>query len=163
MDGGRPVRGMLALLIGWTVLREAEVGPLRSLLHGPVFAKLAYRIVIVGASPLTLARARSVRRREGLAWALIGVGSLLWASGDATGPWCWPRRTSSPCSPLGVAINLADPIGDLILLAVVVASFALRGWRADRTWALRGLAVRPGRGRRLRRGLGRAPVLRAVA
>ena len=41
---------------------------------------------------------------------------------------------------LGVATNLAYPIGDLILLAVVVAAFALRGWRADRTWAL----LRPG-------------------
>ena len=44
-------------------------------------------------------------------------------------------------NPLGVATNLAYPIGDLILLAVVVAAFALRGWRADRTWALLGLGI----------------------
>jgi diguanylate cyclase (GGDEF)-like protein len=44
-------------------------------------------------------------------------------------------------SALGVATNLAYPFGDLILLAVVVAAFALRGWRADRTWALLGIGI----------------------
>jgi hypothetical protein len=82
MNGGRPVRALLALLIGWTVLREAEVGPLRSIMHGPLFAKGAYWTVIIGASLLTLWRAHSVRGREGLAWGLIGAGSLLWACGD---------------------------------------------------------------------------------
>ena len=82
MNGGKPVRVLLALLIGWTVLREAEVGPLRALMHGPLFGKLAYWIVVVGASLLTLWRAQSLRGREGLAWGLIGAGSLLWACGD---------------------------------------------------------------------------------
>ena len=48
MNGGRPVRVLLALLMGWTVLREAEVGPALAL-RGPAFGKLAYWIVIVGA------------------------------------------------------------------------------------------------------------------
>ena len=204
MNGGRPVRVLLALLIGWTVLREAEVGPLRPLMHGPLFGKLAYWIVIVGASLLTLWRAHSVRGREGLAWGLIGTGSLLWACGDVY--WtlvladnavipvpsasdagylafyplvfaglCLLLRSRVEGAPktlwvdgltaalaaaamsaavvlqavlhtvggnaLGVATNLAYPIGDLILLAVVVAAFALRGWRADRTWALLGLGI----------------------
>ena len=82
MNGGRPVRALLALLILWTILREAEVGPLRSLMHGPAFGKVAYWIVIVGASLLTLWRARAVGGREGLAWGLIWTGSLLWACGD---------------------------------------------------------------------------------
>ena len=195
---------LLALLIGWTVLREAEVGPLRSLMHGPLFGKLAYWIVIVGASLLTLWRAQSLRGREGLAWGLIGAGSLLWACGDVY--WtlvladnavipvpsvsdagylafyplvfaglCLLVRSRVEGAPktlwvdgltaalaaaamsaavvlqavlhtvggnaLGVATNLAYPVGDLILLAVVVAAFALRGWRADRTWALLGLGI----------------------
>jgi hypothetical protein len=74
-NGAKPVRALLALLIGWTVLREAEVGPLRSLMHGPAFGKLACWIVVVGASLLTLWRGRSIRGREGLAWGLIGTGS----------------------------------------------------------------------------------------
>jgi two-component system cell cycle response regulator len=204
MNGGRPVRALLALLIGWTVLREAEVGPLRPLMHGPLFGKLAYWIVIVGASLLTLWRAQTVRGREGLAWGLIGLGSLLWACGDVY--WtlvladnavipvpsvsdagylafyplvfaglCLLLRSRVDGAPktlwvdgltaalaaaamsaavvlqavlhtvggnaLGVATNLAYPVGDLILLAVVVAAFALRGWRADRTWALLGLGI----------------------
>src|SRR4029453_5521895 len=60
MNGGRPVRAVLALLIGWTVLREAEVGPLRSIMHGPLFAKGAYWTVVVGASLLTLWRGVAV-------------------------------------------------------------------------------------------------------
>jgi two-component system cell cycle response regulator len=204
MNGGKPVRALLALLIGWTVLREAEVGPLRSIMHGPLFAKGAYWTVIIGASLLTLWRAHSVRGREGLAWGLIGAGSLLWACGDVY--WtlvladnavipvpsfsdagylifyplvfaglCLLLRARVEGAPktlwvdgltaalaagamsaavvlqavlhtvggnaLGVATNLAYPIGDLILLSVVVVAFALRGWRADRTWALLGLGI----------------------
>jgi len=204
MNGGKPVRLLLAVLVGWTILREAEVGPLRSLLHGPAFGKLAYWIVIVGAALLTLWRAHSIRGREGLAWGLIGTGSLLWACGDVY--WtlvlakdavipvpsisdagylafyplvfaglCLLLRARVEGTPrtlwvdgltaalaagamsaavvlqavmhtvggnaLGVATNLAYPVGDLILLAVVVAAFALRGWRADRTWAMLGLGI----------------------
>jgi two-component system, cell cycle response regulator len=145
-----------------------------------------------------------VRGREGLAWGLIGAGSLLWACGDVY--WtlvladnavipvpsvsdagylafyplvfaglCLLLRARVEGAPktlwvdgltaalaagamsaavvlqavlhtvggnaLGVATNLAYPIGDLILLAVVVVAFALRGWRADRTWALLGLGI----------------------
>jgi diguanylate cyclase (GGDEF)-like protein len=204
MDGGRPVRAILVALVGWAVVREAEVGPLRSALHGPAFGKLAYWIVIVGASLLTLARARSLRGREGMAWGLIGLGSLLWASGDIYWTLVLAKREVIPVpsisdagylafyplvfaglclllsarvegtprtlwvdgitaalaagalsaaivlqtlldtvggNALGVATNLAYPFGDLILLAVVIASFALRGWRADRTWVLLGLGI----------------------
>jgi diguanylate cyclase (GGDEF)-like protein len=204
MNGARPVRAILVALVGWTVLREAEVGPLRSVLHGPAFGKLAYWIVVVGASVLTLARARSVRGREGLAWGLIGLGSLLWASGDvywtlvlakhdvipvpsiSDGGYLafYPLVFAGLClllsarvegtprtlwvdgiaaalaagalsaalvlqavldtvggNALGVATNLAYPFGDLILLSVVIASFALRGWRVDRTWLLLGIAI----------------------
>jgi diguanylate cyclase (GGDEF)-like protein/putative nucleotidyltransferase with HDIG domain len=204
MSGRKPVGAVLALLVGWTVLREAEVGPLRPLLHGPAFGKAAYWVVVIGASVLTLIRARSLGGREGLAWGLIGLGSLLWASADVY--WTlvladnavipvpsvadagylalYPLVFIGLClllseridgaprtlwvdgltaalaagalsaaivlqavldtvggSPLGVATNLAYPFGDLILLAVVVAAFALRGWRADRTWMLLGIGI----------------------
>ncbi len=198
------MRALLAALVGWTILREAEVGPLRALMHGPLFGKGAYWVVVVGASLVTLYRAHRLRGREGAAWALIGLGSLLWACADVY--WTlvladeavipvpsasdagylafYPLVFAGLClllrarvegaprtlwvdgitaalaagamsaavvlqavlhtvggNPLGVATNLAYPIGDLILLAVVVASVALRGWRADRTWALLGLGI----------------------
>ena len=39
-------------------------------------------------------------------------------------------------SALVVATNLAYPLADLLLLALVVAMFGLTGWRVDRTWGL---------------------------
>jgi diguanylate cyclase (GGDEF)-like protein len=204
MSGGKPVRALLALFVGWTVLREAEVGPLRAVMHGPAFGKLAYWIVVVGASLLTLVRARMLRGRERLAWGLIGLGSLLWACGDVYWTLVLAKRDVIPVpsvsdagylalyplvfaglclllsarvenaprtlwvdgltgalaagalsaavvlqtvlntvggNALGVATNLAYPFGDLILLAVVVAAFALRGWRADRTWTVLGIGI----------------------
>jgi two-component system, cell cycle response regulator len=36
---------------------------------------------------------------------------------------------------LVVATNLAYPLADLLLLSLIVAMFALTGWRFDRTWA----------------------------
>jgi two-component system cell cycle response regulator len=38
-------------------------------------------------------------------------------------------------TPIVVATNLAYPLADLLLLSLVVAMFALTGWRFDRTWA----------------------------
>jgi two-component system cell cycle response regulator len=43
--------------------------------------------------------------------------------------------------PLAVATNLAYPIFDLVVVAMIVAVMALRGWRIDRTWALLGAGV----------------------
>ena len=40
-----------------------------------------------------------------------------------------------------VAVNLAYPLCDLLLLSLVVASFALSGWRPDRGWMLMGLGL----------------------
>jgi diguanylate cyclase len=38
----------------------------------------------------------------------------------------------------GVTTNLAYPLGDLLLAALVVGVLSLRGWRLDRAWALLG-------------------------
>jgi hypothetical protein len=46
-------------------------------------------------------------------------------------------------SPAAVATNLAYPLADFVLLALVVGALAASGWRLDRTWAfvLAGLAL----------------------
>ena len=41
---------------------------------------------------------------------------------------------SSAGSPAAIATNLAYPLSDLLLLAFVVAVFALKGWRLGRDW-----------------------------
>jgi two-component system cell cycle response regulator len=40
-----------------------------------------------------------------------------------------------------IVTNLAYPLGDILLLSVVVGVFTLTGWRPDRTWALIGTAL----------------------
>lgn len=49
-----------------------------------------------------------------------------------------PVATGASGGTLAVVTNVAYPITDLMLLAVVVSAIALRGWRLDRTWALLG-------------------------
>ncbi|MEA2419159.1 MAG: hypothetical protein QOE60_1365 [Thermoleophilaceae bacterium] len=49
-----------------------------------------------------------------------------------------PVLESSTGGTLAVATNLAYPIGDLLLAALVLAFLALRGWRLDRAWGLLG-------------------------
>jgi diguanylate cyclase (GGDEF)-like protein len=48
---------------------------------------------------------------------------------------------SSTGSTAAVATNLAYPLGDTILLALVVGAFSLVGWRPDRAWLLLGVAL----------------------
>jgi diguanylate cyclase (GGDEF)-like protein len=47
-----------------------------------------------------------------------------------------PVQASATGSPTAVATELAYPICDLLLAALMVGVLALRGWRVDRTWGL---------------------------
>jgi two-component system, cell cycle response regulator len=61
----------------------------------------------------------------GLTVAALGTAVVFQAVVDALGG-------SQPA----VATNLAYPLADLTLIAIVVWSLAITGWRPDRTWAL---------------------------
>ena len=50
-----------------------------------------------------------------------------------------PVLDSAVGSTTAITTNLAYPVGDLLLAALVVGILALRGWRVDRGWALLGL------------------------
>jgi diguanylate cyclase (GGDEF)-like protein len=50
-------------------------------------------------------------------------------------------RGATHGSPAAVATNLAYPVGDLILLAIVFGMFALTGWNPGRAWLLLGLGL----------------------
>jgi two-component system, cell cycle response regulator len=61
----------------------------------------------------------------GLAVAAVGTAVIFEAVLNATGG-----------SPAAVATNLAYPLADLTLIALVVWSLAVTGWRPGRTWGL---------------------------
>ena len=52
-----------------------------------------------------------------------------------------PVLDSTEGSPLAVATNLAYPLGDLLLLALVIGFLALTGWRMDRAWLVIGAGL----------------------
>ncbi len=47
-----------------------------------------------------------------------------------------PVLAASSGKPVTVATELAYPIGDLLLAALILGVLAMRGWRLDRSWAL---------------------------
>ena len=57
-----------------------------------------------------------------------------------------PILAASGESALATAVNLAYPLGDLLLLAFVVGIFGLTGWRPGRDWLLLGAALMLGAG-----------------
>jgi two-component system cell cycle response regulator len=61
----------------------------------------------------------------GLAVAALGIAVVFQAVLDTIGG-----------SPAAVATNLAYPLADVTLIALVVWALAATGWRPDRTWAL---------------------------
>jgi diguanylate cyclase len=67
--------------------------------------------------------------------AALGVGAL------ETTLVISPIAYLNSGSPIIVATNLAYPIGDLVLVTMVVAVFAVRGWRPGRLWWLLGIGL----------------------
>jgi diguanylate cyclase (GGDEF)-like protein len=82
-----------------------------------------------------LGRARGQRRLAAGVW-LDGIiaGAGLAAVGAAL--VFRPVVSSATGSPVAVITELAYPIGDLLLAALVVGVLALRGWRLNRGWGL---------------------------
>src|SRR5919201_4171582 len=83
---------------------------------------------------LGLARSRRVSAGVWLDGIVAGLGI---AAGGAAIVFK-PVLDSASGSAVAVATELAYPIGDLLLAALVMGVLALRGWKLDRTWALLG-------------------------
>ncbi|MGY1785689.1 GGDEF domain-containing protein [Geodermatophilus sp. SYSU D00698] len=82
------------------------------------------------AVPLFLVRSRAPRA-SAVSWLDGLIGALAVAAVTAT--WVLAPTLSSPAhDPLAVAANLAYPVADLLLLALVGAVFAVLGARVDR-------------------------------
>jgi two-component system cell cycle response regulator len=93
---------------------------------------LAFYPVSYAALALLL-RAR-MRRFQGNLWFDGVIAALAVAALGAAVIFDEVLSTTGGSS-LVVATNLAYPLADLLLLSLVVAMFALTGWRFDRTWA----------------------------
>ncbi|MFN2617348.1 MAG: HD domain-containing phosphohydrolase [Thermoleophilaceae bacterium] len=88
---------------------------------------------------LLLLRSRVKRFRASL-W-LDGLLGALSAAALGAALVFQPIADAGSGSPAAIATNLAYPLGDLLLLAFVVAAIALTGWRPGRMWAVLGAGL----------------------
>jgi two-component system, cell cycle response regulator len=88
------------------------------------------------AALLLLARSRTESFRSSL-WLDGAIAALTVAAVIATLAF-QPIVDATSGGPMEVAINLAYPVGDLLLLTLVVVVFGLNGWRPDPVWLVLG-------------------------
>jgi diguanylate cyclase (GGDEF)-like protein len=131
--------GLLAWSLGeiyyTLVIWDAESIPIPS----PADAGYLLFPVLVFAGMATLLRAR-VRNAPRTLW-VDGLTAALAAAAISAAVVFHAVLGSVGGKPISVATNLAYPLGDLLLLGLVVAAFALNGWRLQRTWVLLGLGI----------------------
>jgi two-component system, cell cycle response regulator len=92
----------------------------------------SYPLMYVGLGLLIRARFRGLSATDWLDGLVAGLGLSAVAAGLVLGP----ILDSTGGSFAAVATNLAYPVGDLLLLLVVVTAIGLTGWRPGRMWAL---------------------------
>jgi two-component system cell cycle response regulator len=88
------------------------------------------------ASLLLVARSRMDAWRSSL-WLDGAIAGLVVAAVLATLAF-QPIVDATSGTPAEIAVNLAYPAGDLLLMSLVVAVFGLNGWRLDPVWMLLG-------------------------
>ena len=104
-----------------------------------LFYLAGYPALYAGIALLTRTRLQTFERSV---WLDGLIGALAVAAVGAAFLYPAFEGSTEGASPT-VVVNLAYPLGDLMLLSFLVAAVALRGWHADRGWALLagGLAV----------------------
>jgi two-component system cell cycle response regulator len=119
--------------IAWTVLLADDPDP-----PYPSLADVLYLAFYPAsyASLLLLARSRTDSFRTSL-WLDGAIAALTVAALIATLAF-QPIVDATSGGPAEIAVNLAYPVGDLLLLGLVVAVFGLNGWRPDPVWLLIG-------------------------
>jgi diguanylate cyclase (GGDEF)-like protein len=133
---------MLALGIGcfaagdiyYTLVIEGSSSP-----PSPSLSDAAYLLFYVGAYAMIVLLVRDhVRTFHPGVWLDGAIGALAVAAVGAA-LVLEPVIHTTHGSVASVATNLAYPLGDLVLIALVIGVFALSGWRPGRTWLLMGL------------------------
>ena len=123
---------------------RARTSPGRSLLADdpdppyPSISDVLYLVFYPASytSLLLLARSRTDTFRSSL-WLDGAIAGLTVAALIATLAF-QPIVDATSGGPAEIAVNLAYPVGDLLLLGLVVAIFGLNGWRLDPVWLLLG-------------------------
>ena len=88
--------------------------------------------MLAGVVALLRSRTRDV---PGTLWA-DGITAALAVSAASAALVFQTVRDSASGQALEVAVNLAYPLADLVLLGVIVGALAGTGWQLDRTWML---------------------------
>jgi two-component system cell cycle response regulator len=88
------------------------------------------------ASLILVARSRAESFRSSL-WLDGAIAALTIAAVIATLAF-QPIVDATSGSPTQIAVNLAYPVGDLLLMSLVVTVFGLNAWRLDPVWLLLG-------------------------
>ena len=88
---------------------------------------------------ILMVRAR-VRRFQASMW-LDGLIGALAIGAAATAVFLEPILDSTGRDTAEIAVSLAYPVGDTLLLALVVGFFAVTGWRPGRDWMLVGAGL----------------------
>jgi len=130
--------GIVAWTLGdvyWNVFLDADVVPVPSIADAGYL--LFIPLVLAGMVMLMHARLPRVPRT-----VIVDAVIVLLAAGTIGAVVVVdPVAETATGDTLAIATNLAYPVCDLVLLGVVIAAIALRGWRLDRTWSLLGAGV----------------------
>jgi two-component system cell cycle response regulator len=81
-----------------------------------------------------------IRRLATSLWLDGVIGAMAVGAGVAALAW-EPITRGLSGEAAAVAVNLAYPLGDLVVLGFVVAAFGMFGWRPNRGWALLGVGL----------------------
>ena len=120
----------------WTlVLNYKDVVPVPSPADGLYL--LFYAATYVALVLLVRGRMKSFRASQWLDGAIAASAVAACAGAIAF----QPIVDATVGDPVTIAVNLSYPLLDLLLLSLVVASFALSGWRPDRGWLLLALGL----------------------
>jgi diguanylate cyclase (GGDEF)-like protein len=119
--------------VSWTIMIANDPNP-----PYPSVADLLYLAFYPASytSLLLLARSRTDSFRTSL-WLDGAIAALTVAALIATLAF-QPIVDATSGGPAEIAVNLAYPVGDLLLLGLVVTVFGLNGWRPDPVWLVLG-------------------------
>ena len=134
--GGGLVAWCAADVYWTTTLADLEAPPYPSVADAGWL--VFYPALYVGVVLLLRARGMHFDRSQWLDGLIASLATAAVASALVLPPIL---SMSLEGSTAAIATNLAYPVGDLLLISLLVGVYALMGWRPDRTWILLGVGL----------------------